>query len=190
MYYAGKLLDFSFIFLLLMCAVKGLQILATFPGHLLPCQENLFEGILDTLVSIITQNFKNKWLWNLALKALINIGTYINKFSQSEKVTSFMTIVIEKINSLWTSTEHGMPYLLKLEAISSVGMVTMNYMLRIIQGIEVALFTSLSELYVSRGQFVKLHFMRSEFFSNFMHHLIHLFILLDLLLDMWKCKII
>ncbi|KAK4785179.1 hypothetical protein SAY86_001868 [Trapa natans] len=129
-------------------SVKGLQIFATFPGYLLSAQENLFEDILDMLVSIITQNFKSKFLWNLALKAIVNIGTYINKFSQSEKVTSFMAIVIEKINSLLASIEYGLPYILKLEAISAVGMIRMDYMLRIIHGIEATLFTSLSELYI------------------------------------------
>lgn len=158
----GFTIDF---FALNMCAVKGLQIFATFPGHLSAFQDNLFEDILTMLVSIVTQNFKCEWLWNLALKALVNIGFYINKYNQSDKAPSFMAAVVEKITSLLTSTDPGMPYPLKLEAVSDVGIIGVNYMLRIIQGIEVVLFTNLSEIYVSKDWFLKLHLIRLEFFS-------------------------
>ncbi|XP_031387359.1 MMS19 nucleotide excision repair protein homolog isoform X1 [Punica granatum] len=127
--------------------VKGLQIFATFPGGLLPIQGSLFEDILTMLVSVVTQNCKNEWLWTLAMKALVNIGSYIFKYHQPEKGPSFMAIVVEKISSLLTSTELGMPYPLKLEAASNVGMIEMNYMLRIVRGVEEALFTNLSEIY-------------------------------------------
>lgn len=130
--------------------MKGLQILTTFPGVYLPLGESLFEDILTILVSIIIENFECTFLWNLALKALVKIGAFIEKHHQSEKTPSYMVIIVEKIGSLLTSAESSIPYRLKLEALSIVGMSSMNYMQRLVQAIEVALLANMSDLYVSK----------------------------------------
>lgn len=129
-------------------AVKGLQILATFPGDVSPVPISEFENILITFMSIITVDFKKTLLWRLALKALMNIGSFIDKNNESEKILSYMRIVVEKIVSLVSLDDVTMPFPLKLEAISGIGTSGLNYMLHIIQGFEEALFANLSEIYV------------------------------------------
>ncbi|KAL3735914.1 hypothetical protein ACJRO7_024955 [Eucalyptus globulus] len=126
--------------------VKGLQILATFPGSFLPIPESLLEYILTALLSIIAENFQSTLSWNLALKALVNIGLYIEKYHESKKEISYM-VVVEKIGSLLTAAECVMPYSRKLEAISEVGMSGRNYMLKVVPRLEEAIFTNLSDLF-------------------------------------------
>ncbi|XP_065637191.1 MMS19 nucleotide excision repair protein homolog isoform X3 [Quercus suber] len=93
-------------------------------------------------------NFKKTLLWRLALKALMNIGSFIDRNNESEKILSYMPIVVEKIVSLVSLDDVTMPFPLKLEAISGIGTSGLNYMLHIIQGFEEALFANLSEIYV------------------------------------------
>ncbi|XP_048129952.1 MMS19 nucleotide excision repair protein homolog isoform X2 [Rhodamnia argentea] len=128
--------------------VKGLQILATFPGSFLSMPESLLEYILTALVSIITENFQGTLSWNLALKALVNVGSYIEKYHESKKEISYM-VVVEKIGSLLTAAKCMMPYSRKLEAVSEVGMSGRNYMLKVVPRLEEAIFTNLSDLYVN-----------------------------------------
>ncbi|KAI3416950.1 MMS19 nucleotide excision repair protein [Psidium guajava] len=128
--------------------VKGLQILATFPGSFLPIPESLLEYILTALLSIITENFRGTLSWNLALKALVNVGSYIEKYHESKKEISYM-VVVEKIGSLLTAAECMMPYSRKLAAVSEVGMSGRNYMLKVVPRLEEAIFTNLSDLYVN-----------------------------------------
>lgn len=128
--------------------MKGLQILATFPRDVSPVPISKFENILITFMSIITVNFKKTLLWRLALKALMNIGSFIDRNNESEKILSYMRIVVEKIVSLVSLDDVTMPFPLKLEAISGIGTSGLNYMLHIIQGFEEALFANLSEIYV------------------------------------------
>ncbi|KAI6690097.1 hypothetical protein NL676_026925 [Syzygium grande] len=128
--------------------VKGLQILATFPGSFVPIPESLLEYILTALISIVTENFQSTLSWNLALKALVNVGSYIEKYHESKKEISYM-VVVEKIGSLLAAAECMMPYSRKLEAISEVGMSGRNYMLKVVPRLEEAIFTHLSDLYVN-----------------------------------------
>ena len=114
--------------------MKGLQILATFPGDVSPVPISEFKNILITFMSIITVNFKKTLLWRLALKALMNIGSFIDRNNESEKILSYMRIVVEKIVSLVSLDDVTMPFPLKLEAISGIGTSGLNYMLHIIQG--------------------------------------------------------
>uniref|UniRef100_A0A2N9GRY4 MMS19 nucleotide excision repair protein n=1 Tax=Fagus sylvatica TaxID=28930 RepID=A0A2N9GRY4_FAGSY len=128
--------------------VKGLQILATFPGDVSPISISEFENILITFMSIITENFKKTLLWRLALRALVNIGSFIDRYHESEKILSYMGVVVEKIILLVSLDDFTMPFPLKLEAISGIGTSGLNYMLNIVQGLEEAIFANLSEIYV------------------------------------------
>ncbi|XP_041014960.1 MMS19 nucleotide excision repair protein homolog isoform X1 [Juglans microcarpa x Juglans regia] len=127
--------------------VKGLQILATFPGYVSPMLISEFESILITFMSIITLHFKKTLLWKLSLKALVNIGSFIDEYHESEKVSSYMGVVVEKIISLVSLDDFTMPFPLKLEAISGIGASGLNYMLKIVRGLEEAIYTNLSEFY-------------------------------------------
>ncbi|XP_059456370.1 MMS19 nucleotide excision repair protein homolog isoform X1 [Corylus avellana] len=128
--------------------VKGLQILATFPGDVSPIPISEFEKILITFMSIISVNFSETLKWKLALKALVNIGSFIDRYHESEKVSSYMGLVVEKIVSLVSLDDLTMPFPLKLEAISGIGTSGLNYMLNIVQGLEEAIYANVSEVYV------------------------------------------
>ncbi|XP_062156644.1 MMS19 nucleotide excision repair protein homolog isoform X2 [Alnus glutinosa] len=128
--------------------VKGLQILATFPGDVSPIPISEFENILNTFMSIITVNFSETLIWKLALKALVNIGSFIDRYHESKKFSSYMGIVVEKIVSLVSLDDLTMPFPLKLEAISGIGTSGLNYMLNIVQGLEEAIYANIFEVYV------------------------------------------
>ncbi|OVA08536.1 RNAPII transcription regulator C-terminal [Macleaya cordata] len=121
------------------CGVKGLQILATFPGGSLPISKSIFESILTIFVSVISDSREDTLLWRLTLNALKEVGIFIDELHDSEKVLSFMTIVVEKVISLISLSESSMPLPLRLEAISVVGAAGQNFMLRAIQVLEEAI---------------------------------------------------
>ncbi|KAB5563913.1 hypothetical protein DKX38_003967 [Salix brachista] len=128
--------------------VKGLQILATFPGGYLLVSKSTCESILMTFVSIITVDFNKTLLWKLSVKALVQIGLLINGSNQSEKSMSYMDIVVQKIISMISSDNHDIPFQLKLEAISDIGTSGLKYMLKIVTGVQEVICANLDEVYV------------------------------------------
>ncbi|XP_024022464.1 MMS19 nucleotide excision repair protein homolog [Morus notabilis] len=127
--------------------VRSLQILATFPEDLLAISDNVFKNILTTLMSIIFKDFNQKFLWKLALKALVHIGSFVSRY-ESEKAQSYNSIVVEKMVS-WVSVDNcTLPFPLKLEAVSEIGASGRNHMLNIVQGLEGAIFSYVSDFYV------------------------------------------
>ncbi|XP_048327922.1 MMS19 nucleotide excision repair protein homolog isoform X2 [Ziziphus jujuba] len=154
--------------------VKGLQILATFPEDLLPISGSIFENILRTFMSIILVDFNHILLWKLALRALVHIGTFIDTCSRSEKASSFMAIVVEKILSLVPFDESTLPFSLKLEAIFEIGTSRQSHMLKIIRGLEESVFASLSDVYVHGNlRSVDMAIQLLECFSNKIFPWIH-----------------
>lgn len=129
-------------------AVKGLQILAMFPGDVFPIPKLLFENILRRLMSVITQNFNKTILWEVALEALVHIGSFIQKFHESEKAMSYRSFVVEKIVDLLSLDDTVMPFPIKLQALSDIGMTGMKHMLKVLQGLEGVVFANLSEVFV------------------------------------------
>lgn len=136
------------VFVFLYIAVKGLQILATFPGNFYPLSASIYESILLKLISVVTLNFKDALLWKLALKALVEIGLFVEKSEDTEKAQSFDAIVVDRIASLLSCDDLTMPSQLKLEIISSIGTTGLSYMQKILQGLESSLSDSLSGVYV------------------------------------------
>ncbi|CAL5439668.1 unnamed protein product [Camellia sinensis] len=128
--------------------VRGLQILATFPGSFLPISKSIFENILMRLMSIISLNFDKAFLWKLSLKALVEIGSFVDNRHEADKAPSFKGIVVEKIVSLMSPDDSTMPLSLKLEAISEIGTTGLNFMLTIVQGLEKTVFAKLSDSFV------------------------------------------
>ncbi|KAK3018930.1 hypothetical protein RJ639_003527 [Escallonia herrerae] len=129
-------------------AVKGLQILATFPGNFLVVPKSVFEDVLMQLISIITLGFDKTFLWKMALKALVDIGLFLDKCRDSEMMKSFNIIVVERIVSLMSSDDFTMPSPLKVEAISNIGQTSLTYMLRTVEEFEKTISANLSGLYV------------------------------------------
>ncbi|KAM7476006.1 hypothetical protein LguiB_023249 [Lonicera macranthoides] len=128
--------------------VKGLQILATFPGSFSPVSKHTFENILMQLVSKITLDFKKASLWKLVLRSLVEIGLFIDKSQESEKALSFQGIVVEKIVSLLFDDDCTMPLSLQVEAVSEISMTGKDFMLQIVQGLDNAIRASFSRVYV------------------------------------------
>ncbi|PIN26041.1 DNA repair/transcription protein Mms19 [Handroanthus impetiginosus] len=131
--------------------VKGLQILATFPGSFRPVSKSIYDSILLELVSIVTSSCSNTFLWTLALKALVEIGFFIDKFPDPEKAASFESIVVEKIVYLIASNDSTMPLSLKLQAAFEIGATMKDFMLRVVRGLEDAIYTNFSAVYDHRN---------------------------------------
>ncbi|XP_019052369.1 PREDICTED: MMS19 nucleotide excision repair protein homolog isoform X2 [Nelumbo nucifera] len=125
--------------------VKGLRTLATFPGWFLPISKSIFENILTVFMSILTAGCEETLLWKLSLKALVQIGTFTEKFHDSERATSYMNIVVGKIVSSISLDDSSMPYSLKLDAIAEIGGSGMHFMLKVIQGLEEAISANFFE---------------------------------------------
>ncbi|CAL2245307.1 unnamed protein product [Prunus armeniaca] len=125
--------------------VKGLQILATFPGDFLPISKFLFANILTILMSIILVDFNKILLWKLVLKALVHIGSFVDMYHESEKALCYMGAVVDKTVSLVSRDDFNMPFSLKLEAVSEIGASGRNHMLKIVHGMEEAIVAKLSD---------------------------------------------
>ncbi|XP_073108980.1 MMS19 nucleotide excision repair protein homolog [Elaeis guineensis] len=121
--------------------VKGLQVLATFPGCYLPTSEDVYEYILVIFMSIATERFEDAFLWKLSVKALIEIGSFIEKYHDSYRGISFNRIVVERIVSLFQQDDSTMPLALKLDAISEIGTIGVDYMSRVIKLLEEAILS-------------------------------------------------
>ncbi|KAJ1378148.1 MMS19, C-terminal [Sesbania bispinosa] len=131
--------------------VKGLQILAMFHPDDFPIPKSIFENILRKFMSIIIEDPDKTILWEAALKALFHIGSFVHKFHESEKAMSYRSFVVEKIVELLSLHDITLPFPLKVEALSNVGMTGMKNMLTILQGLGGAVFANLSEAYVNRN---------------------------------------
>lgn len=125
---------------------KGLQILATFHLDVFPIPKSTFENILKKFMSIIIEDFGQTVLWNATLKALFHIGSFVQKFSESEKAMSYKSFVVDKIMEMLSLDDIVLPFSLKVEALYDIGMTGMKNMLTILQAMEGAIFTNLSEV--------------------------------------------
>ncbi|XP_057432306.1 MMS19 nucleotide excision repair protein homolog isoform X2 [Lotus japonicus] len=126
--------------------VKGLQILAMFQIDIFPIPISIFEKILGKFMSIIMEGLNRTVLWEAALKALFHIGSFVQKFHDSEKAMSYRRLVVEKMVELLSLDDVTLPFSLKVEALSDIGMTGMKYMLTILQGLGGAVFANLSEV--------------------------------------------
>ncbi|KAL0319306.1 UNVERIFIED_CONTAM: MMS19 nucleotide excision repair protein [Sesamum angustifolium] len=129
------------------CGVKGLQILATFPGSFAPVSKSINDNIFFELVAIITSDSNKTVVWKSALKALVEIGFSIEKCLDSEKAASFESTVVEKIVSLISSLDSAIPLSLRLEAAFEIGATRKDFMLRVVQGLDEAIDTNFSAVF-------------------------------------------
>lgn len=125
-------------------AVKGLQVLATFPEIYSPVSEATYEDILVMLMSIITRRSKETYLWELSLKALVQIGLWIENAHDSAKAISYNKLVIQRIVSMLQPNDSTISLSLKLVAISEISSIGL-YLLRIVQAFEEAIVSNLRD---------------------------------------------
>ncbi|CAH9063551.1 unnamed protein product [Cuscuta epithymum] len=132
-------------------AVNGLKTLAMFPGSFSSVPMPIFENVLLTLISVITTDFDKTFLSRTALKALVDIGLYIDKFCEVEKVSSFESIVMEKLAFLISSDDHTVPLSFKLQASFDIGVTGLKYMKKVVQELDKTLSDKLSHVFVSEN---------------------------------------
>ncbi|XP_042418401.1 MMS19 nucleotide excision repair protein homolog isoform X2 [Zingiber officinale] len=126
-----------------LCAVKGLQSLSTFPSSCSPISEGCYEDVLEILMSIITGRSDETYLWNLSLKALVQIGLWIESASGHDSARGICyNKVVEKILSMLQTNDSMVSLSLKLVAISEIANVG-QYVLSIIRALEDAIISSL-----------------------------------------------
>ncbi|XP_074312498.1 MMS19 nucleotide excision repair protein homolog [Silene latifolia] len=128
--------------------VKGLQILATFPGGSLPVSTSIFDGILVTLVSIVTEKPTLTSLRKMSLNALVEIGTFLHEYPSPEKLESYLSTVIEKIILLISVDVSTMPLSLALEALSEICASGRSFMPRIVEALQEAMSTIFIKVFV------------------------------------------
>jgi len=145
--------------------VKGLQILAMFHSDVFSMQTSIFENILKKFMSIIIKDFNKKILWEAALKALCHVGSFVQEFHESEKAMSYGSLVVEKIVEFLFLDDIIVPFSLKVEALSNIGMTGMKNMLTSLQGMRKAVFANLSKVCVAHltlntlySSFIEFHF--------------------------------
>ncbi|KAL0441480.1 UNVERIFIED_CONTAM: MMS19 nucleotide excision repair protein [Sesamum radiatum] len=126
--------------------VKGLQILATFPGSFTSIQV-INDNIFFELVAIITSDSSKTVVWKSALKALVEIGFSIEKCLDSGKAASFESTVVEKIVSLISSLDSAITLSLRLEAAFEIGATRKDFMLRVVRGLDEAIDTNFSAVF-------------------------------------------
>lgn len=119
-----------------------------FWGGSSPVSRSEFEKILMTLTSIITANSGKTLVWELTLKALVCIGSFIDRYHEIDKAMSYMSIVVDNLVSLACSSHCGLPYPMMLEATSEVCSTGPKYVEKMVQGLEEAFCSSLSDFYV------------------------------------------
>ncbi|EPS68498.1 hypothetical protein M569_06270, partial [Genlisea aurea] len=124
--------------------VKGLETLAAFPESFSPVPELMYRKILAQLVIIIATEGNKKFLWKLALSALVEIGLFINCCWGSQKAVIFENEVVEKIVSLISSDNSALSVSLKLQAAFEVGKTRTNFMLLVIHTIDDAIEANLT----------------------------------------------
>ncbi|KAJ4912490.1 ARM repeat superfamily protein [Raphanus sativus] len=129
--------------------VKGLLAMGMFRGGSSPISRSEFEKILTTLTSIITAKSAKTVKWELALKALVCTGSFIDQYHESEKALSYMGIVVENLVSLVRSSQCSLPYPLILEATSEVCSTRPKYVEKMVEGFEEAFCSSFSDFYVN-----------------------------------------
>ncbi|KAL6585082.1 hypothetical protein OROMI_004371 [Orobanche minor] len=127
--------------------VMGLQVLATFPRSFLPVSKSIYDNILLELLGIVASDSNKTFLWTSALKALVEIGLFIDKCPDTEEAGSFESIVVKKIVSLISSDDSAMSSSLKLQAAFEIGATRKDFMLRVVQGLDEAIRTKFSDVY-------------------------------------------
>lgn len=120
-----------------------------FRGGSSPVSRSEYEKILTTLTSIIAANSAKTVKWELALKALVCMGSFIDQYHESEKAMSYMGIVVENLVSLVRSSHCSLPHPMILEATSEVCSTRPTYVEKMVQGFEEAFCSSFSDFCVS-----------------------------------------
>ncbi|KAJ0971423.1 hypothetical protein J5N97_019382 [Dioscorea zingiberensis] len=130
-------------------AVKGLQVLTTFPECYSPISQDAYKDTLAILVNIITDIPGDSYVWRLSLNALIQIGLFIDKFNDSQKAICYREFVVQRI-LLWVSLDDSsVRFAQKLESVYEIGMTGREYMLAVTQWLEQAIFAKILEACVN-----------------------------------------
>ncbi|KAI0496487.1 hypothetical protein KFK09_022804 [Dendrobium nobile] len=126
---------------IIICSVKGLEVLATYAGEHTPVPRKSFEDILEVFILIIISRYEDSFLWKLSLKSLVLIGSCIARFKDSNMQMIYNEIVVRRLVRL-LHKDSILPLDLILEAISEIGTCTLDLISPVIQGLEEAMLSS------------------------------------------------
>lgn len=118
--------------------------MATFPESFTAVSKSIYESILLGFVSIIISDSNKTFLWTSTLKALVEIGSFVDNCPESAKSASFENTVVGKIVSLIPSDDPAMPLSLKLQAAFEIGATRKYFMQKVVRELDEAIFTNFS----------------------------------------------
>ncbi|KAL9268702.1 MMS19 nucleotide excision repair protein-like protein [Drosera capensis] len=124
--------------------VKGLEVLATFPGGSLPISKSIFESILTILVDAVTTNFAVMPLLTMVLKTLVRIGSFVDSHSGKEKSSCYLDTVVRKFLLFLSTNSCVMPLSIVLEAIVFISTTGLTSTAITAQEMEKSIVTKLS----------------------------------------------
>ncbi|KAL9264214.1 MMS19 nucleotide excision repair protein-like protein [Drosera capensis] len=129
--------------------LKGLEVLATFPGCSLPISKSIFESILMILVDAVTTNFAVMSLLTVVLKSLVHIGSFVDCHSDKEKSSCYLDTVVRKILLFLSTNRCSMPLSVVLKAIVGISTTGLTSTAIITQAMEKSIVKKLSVVFVA-----------------------------------------
>ncbi|GAB2250129.1 hypothetical protein Droror1_Dr00013488 [Drosera rotundifolia] len=131
--------------------VKGLEVLATFPGGSFPISRSIFESILTILVDAVTTNFAVMPLLTMVLKTLVRIGSFVDSHSSKEKSSCYLDTVVRKFLLFLSTNSCIMPLSIVLEATVCISTSGLTSTAIIAQEMEKSIVTKLSVVFVTEN---------------------------------------
>ncbi|KAK8958400.1 hypothetical protein KSP40_PGU015359 [Platanthera guangdongensis] len=128
-------------------SVRGLQVLATYPGDCTPVTKESLENILVAFMSVIIGRSEESFLWKFSLKSVWKIGSSIARFKDSLSQIIYNEIVIGRL-LLLLHEDNLLSLALTLEAIYEIGICSMDFMSQLIQGLEEAMLLNFCQICV------------------------------------------
>lgn len=131
--------------------VKGLEVVATFPGDSFPISRSIFESILTILVDVVTTNFAVMPLLTMVLKTLVRIGSFVDSHSGKEKSSCYLDTVVRKFLLFLSTNSCIMPLSIVLEATVCICTTGFTSTAIIAQEMEKSIVTKLSVVFVTEN---------------------------------------
>lgn len=126
---------------LVLYSVRGLQVLATYPGDCTPLTKESLENILVAFMSVIIGRSEESFVWKLSLKSLWKIGSSIARFKDSLLQMIYNEVVIRRL-LLLLHKDSLLSLASTLEAIYEISICSVDFMSKFIQGLEEAMLSN------------------------------------------------
>ncbi|KAJ4749648.1 MMS19 nucleotide excision repair [Rhynchospora pubera] len=134
-----------------LCAVKCLEVLATFPEGCSPITDETYDLILKSLALIISEMDRSTLLWKSTLEGLIQIGSVAENSIDRRRSLVYTALVVENLLSAFINST--LPLDLSLEALYGIGMVGKHRMEQVLQVVEEIIVVKILKVCLE-GEFV------------------------------------